>query len=88
MTTLWPVFAVLAILIAMTGGIVISSLSASPEIAKAMIEGHIVSRFVVICLVVPIVAILCIQERITGEAAVACLSSIAGYILGGASAGQ
>ena len=81
---LWPIFAVLVVLLVMVGVITFASLSAPPEITKAMIEQHTISRAVVIFLVVPTIAILCQQERISGEAAVAALSSIAGFILGGA----
>jgi hypothetical protein len=74
---------VLGILVLMTGAVVVGSLFAPPETVKAMINGHIVSRGVVVFLIIPTIAILCIQDRISGEAAVAALSSIAGYILGG-----
>jgi len=83
LASLWPVFAVLGILVLMAGTVVVGSLFAPPEIVKAMIGGHIISRGVVVFLIIPTIAILCMQERISGEAAVAALSSIAGYILGG-----
>lgn len=66
----------------MTGTMVIGSLFAPPELVKAMIDGRIISRGVAIFLIVPTIAILCVQERISGEAAVAALSAIAGYVLG------
>jgi hypothetical protein len=86
---LWPVFAVLGILMAMTAAMVIfGSMYASTELAKAMIDGRIISRGIVLFLIVPVIAILTIQDKITGEAAVAALSAIAGYILGGTTAGS
>ena len=67
----------------MTCAIVVGSLFAPPELVKSMIDGRIVSRGIAVFLIVPTIAILCVQERISGEAAVASLSAIAGYILGG-----
>ena len=85
---IWPVFAVLAILMVMTGIIVFGSLYTHPDTLKTLVEGRVISRGVVIFLIVPIIAILTIQDKITGEAAVAALSAIAGYILGGVQAGN
>ena len=62
--------------------VVFGTLYASEATMAKMIEGKIVSRAIVLFLVVPTIAILCVQERITGEAAMAALSAIAGYILG------
>ena len=80
-----------AVLVVVTGALVFSSILFAPSsdstIAK-MIEGRIISRAIVLILIIPIIAILCVQERITGEAALAALSAIAGYILGGTQAGQ
>jgi hypothetical protein len=53
-----------------------------------MIEGRVVSRGIVLFLIVPTIAVLCVQDKITGEAALAALSAIAGYILGGTQPGQ
>ena len=60
-------FAVLGILVLMTCAIVVGSLFAPPELVKSMIDGRIVSRGIVVFLIVPTVAILCVQERISGE---------------------
>ena len=86
MTALWPIFAVLAVLVLMAGATVVGSFFAPVEITKAMVEGHIISRAVVVFLIVPTLAILCVQDKISGEAVVASLSAIAGYILGGTTA--
>jgi hypothetical protein len=83
LASLWPVFAVLGVLVLMTSAVVVGSLFAPPELVKSMIDGRIVSRGIAVFLIVPTIAILCVQERISGEAAVASLSAIAGYILGG-----
>jgi len=83
-SSLWPVLAVLGLLVVMTiSTVAFGTLFASEATVKTMIEGKIVSRAIVLFLVVPTIAILCVQERISGEAALAALSAIAGYILGG-----
>ena len=84
MSALWPVLAVLGLLVVMTiSTVAFGTLFASEATVKTMIEGKIVSRAIVLFLVVPTIAILCVQDRISGEAALAALSAIAGYILGG-----
>lgn len=86
---LWPVFAVLAILMLMTAAMVVfGSIYASTDLVKTMIDGRIISRGIVLFLIVPTIAILTLQDKITGEAAIAALSAIAGYILGGTTAGM
>jgi sorbitol-specific phosphotransferase system component IIC len=77
------VLAVLGLLVAMTiSTVAFGTLFASEATVKTMIEGRIVTRAIVLFLVVPVIAILCAQERISGEAALAALSAIASYILG------
>ncbi len=83
---LWATFAMVGVLVAISGTVVFSSIffaPASDDTVQAMIEGKIIARGIVLFLIIPIIAILCVQERITGEAALAALSGIAGYILGG-----
>ena len=80
--------AILAVLIVMVCGLVGALVLTAPdklgEIIRAMVEGHVVSRAVALFLIVPTIASLCLLDKISGEAAVAALSAIAGYILGGA----
>lgn len=84
--TLWPVLAVLGLLVAMTiSTVAFGTLWGSEATVKSMIEGRIVTRAIVLFLVVPVIALLCLQQRVSGEAALAALSAIAGYILGTAS---
>jgi hypothetical protein len=86
---IWATFALVAVLVAVSGGVVFGGIFFSPvtdTTVKAMIEGRIISRAIVLFLIIPIIAILCVRERITGEAALAALSGIAGYILGGTQA--
>lgn len=87
---LWAAFAMIGVLVLISGVVVLSSVlfaPASDDAVKAMIEGKIIARGIVLFLIIPLIAILCLRERITGEAALAALSAIAGYILGGATAG-
>ena len=86
---IWAAFGMVAVLVVVTGALVFGSIFFSPgsdRTVEQMIEGRIVSRAVVLFLVIPTITILCVQERITGEAALAALSAIAGYILGGTQA--
>jgi hypothetical protein len=74
------------VLVLVSGSIVFGSIFYAPgtdATVRAMIEGRIIARAVVLFLIIPTIAILCMQEKISGEAALAALSAIAGYILGG-----
>jgi hypothetical protein len=53
-----------------------------------MIEGRIISRAIALFLIIPSIALLCLQDKIHGDAALAALSAIAGYILGSSTPGQ
>jgi hypothetical protein len=82
-------FAMVGVLVAISGALVFSTIVFSPASDAAlstMIEGRIISRGIVLFLIVPTIAILCVQEKISGEAALAALSAIAGYILGAGNA--
>lgn len=79
----------LLLLVIVSGGIVIGGLFLSPgsdSTVKEMIEGRILARAIVLFMIIPIIFVLCAQDKITGEAALAALSAIAGYILGGTAA--
>lgn len=88
---IWAAFAAVAVLVTITGLVVFGSIFFAPgsdATVKQMIEGRIISRALVLFLIVPTIALLCLQDRISGEAALAALSAIAGYILGGSGPGQ
>ena len=88
---IWATFAMVGVLVAVTGSLVFGSIFFAPgsdAAVKTMIEGRIVSRAIVLFLIVPTIAILCVRDKISGEAALAALSAIAGYILGGTQPGQ
>ena len=85
----WAVFGMLLLLVVVSGGIVFGSIFFSPgsdSAVREMIEGRIIARAIVLFMIIPTIAVLCAQDKITGEAALAALSAIAGYILGGTAA--
>jgi len=88
---IWATFAMVGVLVAVTGILVFTSIFFAPHSDTAvgkMIEGRIISRAIVLFLIVPMIAILCVRDKISGEAALAALSAIAGYILGGTQPGN
>lgn len=88
---LWAALGMVGLLVVVSGAIVFGSIFFSPgtdQTVRAMIEGRIIARAIVLFMIIPVITILCAQERISGESALAALSAIAGYILGGAAAGQ
>ena len=83
---IWAALGLVAFLVLVTGGLVFGSIFFSPgsDVAvRSMIEGRIVQRAIVLFLIIPTIALLCLEDKITGEATIAALSAIAGYILGG-----
>lgn len=88
---MWAALGLVVVLVGFTGVLLIGSIFFAPHsdnTVQNMIEGRIVSRGIVLFLIVPTIAVLCVQDKITGEAALAALSAIAGYILGGTQPGQ
>jgi hypothetical protein len=83
---LWAAFVAVAVLVVMTGLLVFGAIFYAPgadATVNQMIEARIIQRGIVLFLIVPTIALLCLQDKISGEAALAALSAIAGYILGG-----
>jgi hypothetical protein len=88
---IWAAFGMVVVLVIVTGLLVFGSIFLAPgsdSTVKQMIEGRIIARAIVLFMIVPTIAVLCVNDKISGEAALAALSSIAGYILGGAAASQ
>jgi hypothetical protein len=86
---LWAALGVLVLLVMVSALAVFGSIFFAPgsdSTVKEMIEGRIIARAIVLFLIIPIIAVLCAADKITGEAALAALSAIAGYILGGTAA--
>ena len=84
---LWAALGMLVVLITVTGFLVFGSLFFAPtsnDAVKSLIEARGIQKAIVLFLIVPTIAVLCVQERVTGEAALAALSAIAGYVLGSA----
>jgi hypothetical protein len=85
----WAVFAVLVVLIVVTFGTTAAGFLVSDhDTARVLVDGRIFSRALVLFLIVPAIAGLCAYDKISGEAALAALAAIAGYILGGNGAQQ
>jgi len=79
------------VLVTVTGLLVFGSIFFAPgsdKTVQQMIEGRIVARAIVLFLIIPTITILCVYDKISGEAALAALSGIAGYILGGTGSTQ
>ena len=88
---IWAAFAMVAVLVTVTGILVFGSIFFAPgsdATVRQMIEGRIISRAIALFLIVPTIALLCLQDKIHGDAALAALSAIAGYILGSSAPGQ
>ena len=88
---LWAAMGMLIILIIASGTAVFGALFLAPgadDTVKEMIEGRIIARAIVLFMIIPIIFVLCAQDKITGEATLAALSAIAGYILGGTAASR
>lgn len=84
----WSAIGVLIALIFMTSGLFVGGLAfGSPEIVHSLVTGRVVSRALVLFLIVPSVVLLTATGKISGEAALAALSSTGGYVLGEAHGG-
>jgi uncharacterized membrane protein len=88
---IWAAFGMMAVLVVVSGCLVFGGMFLAPgsdSTVGKMIEGRIISRAIVLFLIIPLIGILCVQDKISGEAALATLSAIAGYILGNTQASQ
>lgn len=54
------------------------------EVVEPLVRGRIVSRALALFLIVPTIGALTLFDKIKGEAAIAALSAIAGYVLASA----
>jgi hypothetical protein len=84
---LWPGLALLAVIMvastAMVVGISVASGAGAGDIGKIIGEAHSISRLVALIVIVPVIMMLTLLDKIQGSAAIAALSAIAGYVLGG-----
>jgi hypothetical protein len=83
-----------AMLLCVTAMVVAMFLMLSPAGADAavaeIVKSHAIGRAMAMLLIVPVIAILTAAGRISGDAGIAAISSVGGYILGseaGAGAG-
>lgn len=88
---IWALALVLAALMLMVaGGLTAIAIISPPEaehVALALIQNRAVSRGMAILMIVPVITLLALTGRVSGEAAIAALSAIAGYTLATATAG-
>jgi hypothetical protein len=84
----WPVLILLTIILGLSIGLVALPMFLSPsehvsEISGLVAEGRSIARIVALVIIVPAICLLSLLDRIHGSAAIAALSAIAGYVLGG-----
>ena len=85
---IWPVIAVSMGMLLAFVGLVVALFAVVPrdraaQIVQTMVESHAVGRGIALFLIVPTIAVLAALDKINGAAAIAALSAIAGYVLGG-----
>ena len=85
---IWPVIAVSMGMLLAFVGLVVALFAEMPrdrvgQIVQTMVETHAVGRGIALFLIVPTIAVLAALDKINGAAAIAALSAIAGYVLGG-----
>jgi hypothetical protein len=84
----WPVSLLLAaILLTSVGLVLVVAFGGSTDIARLIGEAHAINRLVALILIVPSIVLLAETSKVEGAAAIAALSGIAGYVLGGTSGG-
>ena len=87
-TLIWAVAFVIAALMFSVGAALVALAVYSPQEAEhvgvAIMENRAISRGLSIFLIVPSIVTLALTERVSGEAAIAALSAIAGYTLASA----
>jgi hypothetical protein len=84
---LWPALLLLLAILILTVGLVAVPFTTHPfdaeKYVRSLAEGHAIARVVALVVVVPAITLLALLDRINGAAAIAALSAIAGYVLGG-----
>jgi hypothetical protein len=85
----WPVTMLLGLIMLSSIILIVTAFvvpgEAAHNISKILGEVHGITRLVALIVIVPLIGALAILERVSGEAAVAALSAIAGYTLGSTS---
>jgi hypothetical protein len=84
---LWPGLLLLLTVIIGCIGIIAVPIALHPAesatYVRSLADGHAIARIVALVVVVPAIALLALLDKINGAAAIAALSAIAGYVLGG-----
>jgi hypothetical protein len=89
----WPVLALVIVILGLSIGLAALPIILSPseEIARittVVAEGRAIARVVALIIIVPAICVLSMLDKINGAAAIAALSAIAGYVLGGTTGGS
>lgn len=84
----WPIVVVsLAMLLAVISLVIALFVGVPPaesgRIIEAMVKSQAIGKAIALFLIVPTIAVLSAMDKINGAAAIAALSAIAGYVLGG-----
>ena len=83
---LWPLAVMVVTLLLCVTGTVLTIFAQSPEtishIALELVRTRAIAKIIALVLIVPAIVVLCALGRISGEAAIGALGSIAGFILG------
>jgi hypothetical protein len=81
----WPILLLLTIILTVCAGLVALAFISpgSNPVAEALAQSNGIARVVALIIIVPAICVLALLDKINGAAAIAALSAIAGYVLGG-----
>jgi hypothetical protein len=77
----WIAGIALAFVFVTVSGLFVATVVIDGDLAHAIIEGRVIARSVALLLIVPAIVLLTLVDKVSGEAALAALSAIAGYLL-------
>jgi hypothetical protein len=84
----WPVLVLLLLIVGSSIGLLALAFwvvpgADAPKLAGVIAQGNSITRVMSLVIVVPAIALLALLDKVEGAAAIAALSAIAGYVLGG-----
>jgi hypothetical protein len=84
----WPIMLLLIVILTVSIGLVALPIVLAPhselaQITSTVAEGHSIARLAALIIIVPAICVLSLLDKVNGSAAIAALSAIAGYVLGG-----
>jgi hypothetical protein len=89
---MWPGLVLLIVImlgsVALVLGVAYAAGKGATDLGRLLSEAHAITRLVSLLIIVPTIWTLTMQDKVAGSAAIAALSAIAGYVLGGTSAGS